>query len=131
MKAPSAGRLLVFLINLEKASRLAGGFGDRLLAIGVRRLRDLCGAAARLRHNAVHRTSGIPNFDHTAASPMNAKIIQGLRLIVPPVAPSKSHMLHVEFGSWPREDFSTRRARRNILKKLRISELRSLLACRT
>jgi len=37
----TAGRLLVFLEHLAVARRLALGLGDRLLAIGFRRLLDL------------------------------------------------------------------------------------------
>ena len=46
-------RLLVFIVNLQEARGLTGGFGHGLLTIGFRILRDLRGAAARLRHHAV------------------------------------------------------------------------------
>jgi hypothetical protein len=51
--AGDVGRLLVLVVDLEKARGRAGGLGDGLLAIGLGRLGDLRGAAARFRHHPV------------------------------------------------------------------------------
>src|SRR6266536_2695084 len=44
---------LVLVVDLQEPRRLAGGFGDRLLAIGFRGLGDLRHAPARLRDDAI------------------------------------------------------------------------------
>jgi hypothetical protein len=51
------GRLLVFVVDLEKTGRRALGLGDSLLAIGFGVLGDLRGTAVRLRNNLVWRRS--------------------------------------------------------------------------
>ena len=45
------GRLLVFLVDLQEARRLALGLGDRLLLVALGALQNALGLAARLRHD--------------------------------------------------------------------------------
>ena len=57
--ARDVGRLLVFLVDLEEARRLAGGLGDRLLLVAFGALQDALGLAARLRHDLVGVGEGL------------------------------------------------------------------------
>ena len=53
--ARHVGRLLVFLVDLEEARRLAGGLGDGLLLVALGGLQDALGLAARLRNDLAWR----------------------------------------------------------------------------
>ena len=57
--ARDLGRLLVFVVDLEEARRLAGGLGHGLLLVGSGALQDALGLAARLRHDAVGVGEGL------------------------------------------------------------------------
>ena len=47
------GRVLILLVNLLEARRLAARLGDGLLAIGLGLLQNARGRAARFRHDAI------------------------------------------------------------------------------
>ena len=51
--ARDVGRLLVLIVDLQKARGLSFGVGNGLGLVGLGVLNDLRGLAARLRHNAV------------------------------------------------------------------------------